>query len=162
MKIKQELVTNSSSMSFIVKYTTPVKVAKHMLEIMLKEYIDVCDYSLVYQEKVNNALNWTKQNSKFDKNISIPFTCNYETFLIEVDWFPHVYTETCNNHYYWDGIQKTYSEIYNDDIFKIDYNEEFFDLETFEFNTKKGILRRKYLYFIQGDKSRLPSFLREE
>jgi len=104
VKIKNEFVTNSSSISFIIKWKRPIYVAKQMLKIFFSNW-EQDDYNKrIKHANEERILKWFDENPKYEGNIYFPWSCNYETYIytIDPDWFPSVRVDTCYNEN-WDG-----------------------------------------------------------
>ena len=99
MKVKNDFVTNSSSISFIIKWRRPVQIAKEMLEIFFREYENCVYTQRLKHEHEERVLKWISKNPKYEGNLYFPWSCNYETYiyLIDEEWFPSVRVDTCNN-----------------------------------------------------------------
>lgn len=99
MKTRIGFVSNSSSSSFIVTDNiTTAELARSMIDIIEADYLDYPGekHSKWYQ----SAVKWLDEHLEFDGPIVIPWSCNYDTFLIPKD--RNILVDTCNNHPWWD------------------------------------------------------------
>jgi len=92
VRLRTDFVTNSSNTSFIIRYTTPIEVARDMLKIFFAEWKEDWRETHPSKRRMNQFL---KRNKTFGGNIIIPWTTNYTTYIYR-DWF-HVRVDTCNN-----------------------------------------------------------------
>ena len=125
MKIRNGFVSNSSSMSFIVrndKYKTVKELAKAMIDYRAK----IDDW---YKKESGRYKEDLKELNKIkDPNQSIAFyTCNFDTYIYkDGDKF---LVETCNNHNCWNFL---------------DYEFEDFKVETFFYHlNRKDFIQNK-------------------
>ncbi len=145
MKIKMNPVTNSSSLSFIIRNRKPIEIAKDMLRISFfnnrewaskRSTIELQSFD-AHAEKV---MNWIAENSDFEGNICIPFTTNYETFIYQ-DWFERCVVLTCNNEG-WEaaGLKIDFHLGEGDnDLEEYSYQQVYLDLDDFQLKTKVDI-----------------------
>jgi len=142
MKLRTGFVSNSSSSSFIIHNATTIEVFKVMLMCYFKnlanyDYISKEEFEETLESKKYKAnLFLAKHNNTKDINIMIPYTCNYETVIVQDG--NNVLVNTCNNHN-WDDLYDAFKKIeskYDEDV--VDnvacYNIETGDISNSGFN----------------------------
>jgi len=144
MKIKQDFITNSSSTSFILSYKNTKVVTKKMVDIIFKEwfYLD-CKADEEFKKEVYKRI----KKLENDECVMIPFSCNYETFIIKND-DGNIYVETCNNHR-WDNLDilKYVDMFENNDEFEKRFNEMIFT----NISTGEKISRKDYFQKLRDE-----------
>jgi len=135
VRVRLDFVTNSSSTSFIIRYNTPIKVARKMLRIFYAEWKESWKKTHPSKRRVNKFL---KRNKRFEGNIIIPWTTNYTTYIYR-DWF-HVRVDTCNNtHWEQEGLKTSGYIDTNKEGYDLCNKTLFLDLD--DFKTKSGLQR---------------------
>jgi len=147
MKLRTDFVSNSSSSSFIIGgETKTIQVAKEMLEIIMVDNEEYYAY-----DEVGRALKHLKKKSKdFDKNIIIPWSCNYETFIYRNDE-GLICVETSWNHPWQEYFTFKFEygnpdEKWDKPEFWHERDAEFLDLEDLKMKTRDDFMKhRKYV-----------------
>lgn len=141
MKTKIDFTTNSSSESFILNVSKPVKGAKRMLEIFFNNWKKNHEGKVHPQER--RVMKWIKENPDFKGNIIIPWTSNYITSLFtgKVDWIDkamgrRVVVYTCNNEL-WEVNGLEIVKYLNPEETKPRPSTKFLDLIDFRVKTKR-------------------------
>jgi len=142
MKVKLDLITNSSSESFVISGgKKPIDVAKKMLEIFFKSWkMSRAVKRRTDHPKKKQIMKWIKENPNFDQNIIIPWTTNFPTFIFGGNWVDQamgrkVIVDTCNNETWkLNGLEIEHSLDPNSDHNNPD--DEFLDLRDFKFKTR--------------------------
>lgn len=139
MKQKTDFVTNSSSSSFVFsdKSLTIKDATIHMLELIVKEYIQ-------YFGKKGGNYNWlTSAKRKLktinpNTNIMFPWSTNYESYLYR-DSDGNIRVDTSNNHHWEDLPDKIqYVDEYGIE-YKKSLSKTFFDLQKGKVKTRVKI-----------------------
>lgn len=140
MRIKHDLITNSSSSSYILDYKKPIDAVKKMLDIFFKNWKKYPKDPPHPHEKI--VREWLKNNPDFDGNIIIPWTCNYETFIYGCDWIDvargrSLRTDTCKNEN-WEDEGLMIKRYLGEDEYYEERSEShlFLDLTDFEIKTR--------------------------
>ena len=150
MKIRTDFVSNSSSSSFLIeKERTTAQVALEMIRIVHAEYKDQWGDDVERLDRYVSHMDWLRKHQDFDKNISITYTCNYETFIYREDGTIRV--DTCNNHDWWhdeamqDMKLKDIDEYEDDDVFPRNKDMKFFKIQDLADGTENEMTKIKIL-----------------
>lgn len=134
MKVRNGFISNSSSMSFVIKdkVRTSLVVAQ-MARIVEKEWEDE-QQDKRYFKCLCDTMQFLEDHPGFDNNVILWWTCNFPTYIFRLDpeIFPgrssspfHIHVYTCNNHAFWREldlyqIENTSDEDSYYDITKLD------------------------------------------
>lgn len=145
MKIKLDLTTNSSNQSFVISGgKKPIDVAKKMLEIFFNNWRmwewENDDNVKTEHPREKQVMKWIRENSDFEGNIIIPWTCNYPTFIFGGDWVDQVMgrkivVDTCNNES-WKTNGLDIEHFLDPSSEHNDPNDEFLDLTDFKLKNR--------------------------
>ena len=131
MKYRYGFISNSSSSNFIVyNAITTAELARKMIEVIEKDYLE---FDERHSEWYKPAMDWLNINKEFDEPIVIPWSCNYDTWITPQE--RDIYIETCWNHD-WDYLEVDQNYVSEDDTrknYEATQDTEFWDLTTFKF-----------------------------
>ena len=128
MKIRQGFVSNSSSSSFVVldeNLNTTAKVAFMMLSRVINDREnngwDVAD-------SLTKAMEFLSKGLEYNNPLYFPWSINYDTFIWERDL--KIVVDTCNNHSWYEDLNRNCFDKYDEDINGEKEFELFFNLDT--------------------------------
>ena len=147
MKIRTGFVSNSSSSSFTLsnKKLKTGDVAREVMKLLNNGWI--VDGGHPRLEDVNVFLD---ENSNFDDNIMIPWTCNYETWIFK-NSDDTICLDTCNNENWGElpfECKEYFDELWGNSYIEHNFvptgNREFLDLNDYQFKRRSKYNNQKY------------------
>lgn len=145
MKVRHGFVSNSSSSSFVIECDNSWNAVNAMFAVYRAEMEEWDDSESKYHKKPGDYV------SRLDKiqdiidlhkgeniNYTMPFTCNYGTFIYACIERTGVVVDTCNNHDWSELKLETYR--HDDGLYLSDEEEmtvKFLDIETNMFVTAR-------------------------